>query len=35
MPKVTCYTCHRGQRVPATEVPKGGDVWVPGSRREQ
>jgi hypothetical protein len=35
MPKVTCYTCHRGQRVPATEVPKGGDAGVPVSRREQ
>jgi hypothetical protein len=24
MPKVTCYTCHRGERVPAT-VPSKGD----------
>ena len=23
MPKVTCYTCHRGQKVPATAPPAG------------
>ena len=26
MPKVTCYTCHRGARTPATVVPAGGSV---------
>ena len=23
MPKVTCYTCHRGQKMPATAAPPG------------
>jgi hypothetical protein len=26
MPKVTCYTCHRGQRTPATAPPSGGGI---------